>query len=48
MGSFLIMRLHSKAFCLEWREQRVAQFKVEVTVAGKSDQHFVHSLAAKL
>ena len=48
MDSFMIMRLHSKAFCLEWRERRVGQFKVEVRVAGESDQRFVHSLAAKL
>ena len=48
MDSFLIIRLHSKAFCLERREQRVGQFKVEVRVAGESDQRFVHNLAAKL
>ena len=48
MDSLLIMHLHSNAFCLERREQRVGQFSVEVRVAGESDQRFVHSLAAKL
>ena len=48
MDSFLIMRVHSKASCLKRREQRVGQFKVEVRVAGESDQRFVHNLAVKL
>ena len=48
MDSFFIMRLHSRAFCLERRERRVGQFRVVISVVGESDQLFVHSLAANL
>ena len=43
MDSFLIIRLHSRTFCLEQREQRVCQFKPEVSTA---DHRFVHNFAA--
>ena len=40
--SFLIMRLHSRTFCLERRELRVGQFKAEMSEVGESVHRFVH------
>ena len=45
MDLFLMIRLHSRTFCLE---QRLGQFNVEVSSVGEADQRFVHSFAANL
>ena len=48
IDSFLIIRLHSMALCLERRERRVGQFRLAVNRVGESDQRLVHILAANL
>ena len=48
IDSFLMIRLHSRSFCLEQQEWRLGQFSAEVNMAGESDQRFVHSFAANL
>ena len=44
MDYFLITRLHSQTFCLEWQEGRVGQLKSKVNKVGESDHRFVHNL----
>ena len=41
MDLFLIMRLYNRAFCLERREQRVDQFREEISLIEESAQHNV-------
>ena len=48
MDLFLIMRLYNRAFCLERREQRVDQFREEISLIEGSAQHFLHNVAASL
>ena len=46
IDSFMMIRLHSQIFNLDQQEQRVDQFRFEMSETEGSDQRFVHSLAA--